>query len=312
MADPYVFTWGQENIPGLRKTTYLNFFGNKIKLWDGYELPDCQANLARRLDNDKIVTGLGAMPFRAEIYYDDVKPPKSDMPWKTTRQHASGQPIQPTHPTETVKVYETQVEYGAREVEIPAPLDGYAWVQGHPFSPLRMSTAGQQYDLHMRLIQPDGATFEMIGAVPHYNQWNKLDYITCSHIARYDIYGNIAPGDRTVVKADIQASALSLGVDEPDHRLGLVIRGDDRNPDHDQDLDLWVALDPSAVPKNLTPDARRFARMAVERGFYTFDHSSKTDLDHITDGRWQNTDFGGWSFKLSDLRIVTNYDTVGN
>lgn len=297
--NPYEFTWAQAQFPFLRGDG-PQWFGRP--LWTGYRLPFCTANDRRRLDTAR-VGALAEMPFQDDIANDKVGLPHAQVPWTGNMTHAVGSPIQRTHPTNRVKVIETQ--YGDVKTSwIPAPADGYLWVEGHPFPASRMATASSN-DMHARLIGKTGETWEMIGAVPHPDQWGGLETITCLHLARYDLNGELRDGDRHVVRGSIQASALFLGRAEPMHRLGLVIRGDDNDP-KSQPLDQWVALDPMSVPwGELTPDAHRVAAMLTVHGAYTFDHGGVTGLGAIAGADWVGVDFGGWAPNLSDFRKVT-------
>ena len=300
VSNPYEFTWAQAQFPFLRGDG-PEWFGRR--LWYGYRLPFCTANDRRRLDTAR-VGGLGEMPFQDDVAGDRVGLPYAQVPWTGNMTHAVGSPIQRTHPTARVKVIETDTDYARPPMWIPAPADGYLWAEGNPFPAFRMATDPGQ-DLHARLIGATGETWEMSGAVPHYDQWGGLDGITCRNLARYDLNGELRDGDRHVVRGNIQASALFLGRAELPHRLGLVIRGDDNDP-KSQPLDQWVALDPMSVPwGELTPDAHRVAAMLTVHGAYSFDHGGVTGLGAIAGADWVGVNFGGWAPNLSDFRKVT-------
>ncbi|MEZ5350963.1 MAG: hypothetical protein R2714_17460 [Microthrixaceae bacterium] len=298
VTNPYEFSWAQAQFPFLRGDG-PEWFGRR--LWDGYRLPFCTANDRRRLDMAR-VGGLGEMPFQDDVAGDRVGLPHAQVPWTGNMTHAVGSPIQRTHPTNRVKVIETQ--YGDVKTSwVPAPADGYLWVEGHPFPASRMSTDPAQ-DLHARIIGANGETWEMNGAVPHYDQWGGLNAITCLNLARYDLNGKLRDGDRHVVRGNIQATALLLGRAEPMHRLGLAIRGDDRDPDS-QPLNQWVGLDPMSVPwGDLTPDAHRVAAMLATHGAVSFDHGGVTGLGCVAGADWVGVNFGGWAPRLSDFRMV--------
>lgn len=302
MSNPYEFDQAQTLLPHLRSPGRFLFWS-----WKGYRLPACQANLDRRLDTAK-VAAVGEMPFRADIADDEVLLPRTDdVPWKQNREHASGQPIQQAHPTERVLVREVDPDYPVREIEIPAPRDGSLWVQGNPWPASRMATESS-YDLHARIVWPDGRCWDMIGAVPHYTAWGRLKDITCRHLARWDPAGNLDPRDRPVTRAHIDTTALLLGVDEPAHRCALSIRGSDAIRSHDQDIGIWVALDPGYVESvwaDLTPSARRIAAMWRDRGCYTIDHAGQTNAPEVTDGRWSELNLGNWAPQLRHFRRVT-------
>lgn len=297
--NPFEFDWAQQLVAAFRAPGPV-WFGRR--LWPGYRLPTCDANGARRLD----LTHAGALadcPFRPELLADEVALIGDPVPWPAYDEHAGGLPLQLGHPTNRVLVTETHPDYPRREIQIPAPEGGWLWVEGNPWPAWRMATAS--YDCHARIIWPaDGASWEMIGAVPH-RQWGQLTTITCRALARYDADGNLDRRDRPVTRAPVQHSSLLLGRTEPPHRLSLAIRGDDNNPDTLGEIGRWVALDRDRVPwDELTADAHRVATMLCSFGALTVDHSGRTGLPATAGAQWAGVSWGGWRPRLADFREV--------
>lgn len=301
--NPFEFTVAQQTIPALRAPG-PRVFGKRA--WPGWSQPFCDANLMRPLDTAR-VGRLGDSPWRTDgnpdVRNDRVGPPRSHVPWPGSDMHGGGNPVQRAHATRTVPVTAMHMWRGiSPTVHIPAPDAGWLWVEGNPWPAWRMATDNTR-DCHARIITETGESWEMVGAQPVHASWG-LEQIRCSKLAHYSAAGDLLDGTDHVTKGRIQATRLLLGRNEAPHRLGLVVRGDDRDPNA-QPIDQWLGLDPETVPwDTLTMDAHRVATMLVEHGCYTFDRGGHSALASVSGADWAGVDFGGWAPRMGDFRRV--------
>lgn len=310
MTNPFEFTPAQNLIAGLRAP------GPKLwgrRLWDGYELPYCDANLLRVLDQTEVGQVSTDPAFEEQHHDTPVGLPASQVPWKARWNNAHGMPLQAADPDKpvTVRVLERewvdgrQVNTGriAYTAEVPGPVANYAWAQGNPQPTSQLQGWN---DAHIRFVNPDGSTTEMIGALPTH-AWGKLQSIDCTGLGRFTADGELTdPRDRvpTAWKGG-RTSELMLGRNEADHRLALVVPGltDDESNLHE--IGLWVAVPHSAIPwDDLTPDARRVALMLVNHGAITTDHGRYGAIESVSGADWQGVNWGGWSPTLGDFRLA--------
>lgn len=287
MANPYRLSFWQDLFPFLRGT---------------YVLPSAKA-----ADENRLVRTDGVGPVLGSHIYSSIGEvglhlPYSQNPWSGNYEHAVGNPIQRAHPTKKVEVHETL--YGNHRIlHVPAPENGYLWVEGAPMDPWRMAPI-PSYDLHAHIIADDGSSTELIGAVPEYNWWGGLARIWCSHAARFDEHGQKAPSDDYVVKGQIRASELFLSphdiLNGRIHTLGLLVPGDDNDPTS-APLDRWVALDPRTVPwRDLNEADTVLAECLCAHGAYTFDHAGPHGgIASVSSRDWDQVRFGPWAKSLT-------------
>lgn len=309
MQNPFEFTGAQNLFHGLRAP------GPKLwgrRLWPGYDLPFCDANLTRALDTTE-VGGLATSPAFDEHHHDArVRLPESQVPWKASWTAADGMPLQAADRTKPITVRKLEqawvdgrlVNTGrvGRTVEVPGPVAGYVWVQGNPQPTSQLQGWS---DAHARLINPDGSSTEMIGVLPH-NAWGRTDYVDCTGFALFDPDGLLIEGVPPTAWKGGRTSALMLGRNEAPHRLALVVPGlvDDESNLHE--IGLWVALPHSAIPwDDLTPDGHRLARMLCSFGAITTDHGRFPGIESVSGADWQGVNWGGWAPSLGDFRQVT-------
>lgn len=310
MTNPFEFDRVQNLIPALRAPGPV-WFGRR--LWPGYQLRYCDCNLLRVLDTAEVGQVSTEPAFEAQHHGTLVGLPRDQVPWKPSWNNASGMPLQAADPAKpvTVRVLERAWVDGrlvntgriAYTAKVPGPVAGYAWTQGNP------QPAGQLQgwnDAHIRFINPDGSSTEMIGALPKH-AWGQLQSIDCTGLGRFNPDGELTdPRDQvpTAWKGG-RTSAFMLGRNEADHRLALVVPGADA-PDTMHEIGMWVALPHSAIPWNdLTPDAHRVASMLVRNGAMTTDHGNRGGIEHVTGADWDGVNWDGWAPDFADFRTVT-------
>lgn len=309
MTNPFEFTPAQNLIAGLRAPG-PKWWGRR--LWPGYQLPYCDANLTRVLDTTE-VGGLATTPaFEEHHHTAPVGLPEGQVPWKASWTAADGMPLQAADPAKPITVRKLErawvdgrlVNTGRieRTVEVAGPVAGYLWVQGNPQPTLQLQGWN---DAHARLINPDGSSTEMIGVLPR-NAWGRTDYVDCTGFGLFDPDGLLVEGVPPTAWKGGRTSALMLGRNEAPHRLALVVPGltDDESNLHE--IGLWVALPHSAIPwDDLTPDGHRLARMLCSFGAITTDHGRYSAIESVSGADWQGVDWGGWAPSLGDFRVVT-------
>lgn len=309
MTNPFEFTPAQNLIPALRADGPV-WFGRR--LWKGYRLPACDANLDRVLDTTE-VTQVGTDPAFDEHHHDvKVRLPDDESRWRASWTNAGGVPLQAADPATPVKIRVLEsvwvdgrkINTGrvAYSAEVPGPVARYAWVQGNPQPAAQLQGWN---DAHVRLINPDGSSTEMIGCLPHH-AYGRTHTIDCLALARYSPDGELTgPRDRHVTVWQGRVSELILGRGEVSHRLALIVPGLRDDPSNAHEIGLWVALSHSAVPwDDLTPDAHRVASMLVHHGAITTDHGLHSGVESISGADWIGIDWGGWRPRLGDFRAV--------
>lgn len=320
MGNPYEFSPAQ-NLFGFLREDGPRLFGGK-PLWKGYRLPT-EPIPDRPLDTATISKLSNTKAFRDELDSSVVEFPKDQSKWKAHWSRMSGQPIQTGDPSQPIEVrVMEQVWVGsgrtntgnvAYSAQVPGPIGGYLWVQGHP-QPVEQALGWS--DCHARLLNSDGSSTEMIGARPVYSG-KKLRYVECSSLGRYSAEGELLyPQDEHVTvwkestqQGDLKATRISplmLDFFERHHRLALVVQGDDKATETMGEIGLWIGLPHSAVPWNdLTPADQRIAQMLVTHGAITMDHGGRSGLVHVSGGQWGGIKFSGWAPKLGEFKVVT-------
>lgn len=310
VTNPFEFDAAQNLFAGLRAPG-PKWFGRR--LWPGYQLPYCDTNLTRVIDTTEV--GLLSNTAAFEDHHHDTRigqPPTGQVPWKPHWNSAGGNPLQAADPKnpievrllESIWVNGAKVNTGRveRSVTVPGPVAKFAWVQGNPQPAIHLQGWN---DAHVRLINPDGSSTEMIGCRPH-NTSKRTDYIDCTGFGLFDPQGNCVDGTPPTVWKGGRTSELMLGRNESPHRLALVMPGLTDDDTNMHEIGLWVALPHAAVPwDDLTPDAYRWARMLVHNGAITTDHGLYSGCEAVTGADWQGADWGEWSPTLGDFRVVT-------
>lgn len=281
MTTRYEYTFWQSMLPFLRSS---------------YRFPSCDLPAGlRRLDTTRVHELTDTPAFAGTVVAnDELVLPRAFRPGE---QSAPGIPCQFTDRAEVLKVVErSPYRNEQRTVLVHQPVAGDLWVSRTPWPVWRQSS--MSYDRAARIIADDGSTVELIGVTPvHAGECHAMG------VARYDRNGELHPDDIHVTRGPVQATRLYVDRAEPPHRLGIVIRGDDKDPNATA-IDQWVALDPAAVPSNLTPDAERLASMLVEHGALTYDRGGVCSLTQVAGAQWNGVDLGGWRPSMADLRLV--------
>ncbi len=196
----------------------------------------------------------------------------------------------------------TEVRYGNRTpVQVPVPLDGPAWLEGHPLR-------GGAWDRHMLLVCPElGEAVEMIWAVPHAQE--------CSGWGRWR-NGKLIEG-RAVCRAGVSLTAHLWNRDDPPHRLAVHIAGRDDTPsthhEHPTTGDVLRLSSEAAIrllAETTTEEQRRWIMAATTHGLCVVDRNGNTEphmlLAPVAGAQWAGHTLGDLDVRMTDLELATS------